>query len=101
MLVFLVILGAILVVNGFLLALLSRQFTSVVKFLPASQISGEQSRDYRPMARILDSRELLLLRRQPGFRPEMESRLRRQRAALFSYYLSSLEQDFKQTCDIL
>ena len=53
---------------------------------------------YRPMQRLLDTAELDFLRAQPGFNPQMESRLRIQRCRIFRGYLRNLEHDFKLIC---
>jgi len=59
------------------------------------ELSVEQ---YRPMLRLLDSKDLEFLRLQPGFTPSMESQLRRQRCQIFQGYLRSLSSDFRKVC---
>jgi len=39
-----------------------------------------------------------LLRAQPGFKPEMERAVRRQRSQMFRGYLRSLTADFQRVC---
>jgi hypothetical protein len=51
---------------------------------------------YRPMLRLLDERDFLMLRSQPGFTPDMTERVRLQRCKIFSQYLSSLNSDFQK-----
>ncbi|HEY1337419.1 MAG TPA: hypothetical protein VGF59_07900 [Bryobacteraceae bacterium] len=53
---------------------------------------------YRPMLRLLSSEDLRFLREQPGFRPQMEAKLRSQRCRLFRDYLGGLESDFQRVC---
>ena len=53
---------------------------------------------YLPMFRLLTREDELFLRRQPGFKPEMISKLRRQRCQIFRGYVSLLEQDFQRIC---
>ena len=56
---------------------------------------------YRPMLRLLSSEDLRFLREQPGFRPQMEAKLRSQRCQLFREYLGGLEADFRRVCTAL
>lgn len=49
---------------------------------------------YRPMQRLLLEEDLAFLKSQPGFRPEMENRLRQERLRVFKTYLRSLRRDF-------
>ena len=51
---------------------------------------------YRPMLRLLDEHDFLLLRSQPGFTPDMTKRVRLQRCQIFRQYLVSLNGDFQQ-----
>jgi hypothetical protein len=53
---------------------------------------------YRPMLRLLDGRDLEFLRAQPGFTPNVEKQLRRQRRQIFQGYLRSLSLDFRRIC---
>jgi hypothetical protein len=53
---------------------------------------------YRPMMRLLDSRDVDFLRAQPGFTPAMVRRLRSQRAQAFKGYLRCLSLDFSRMC---
>jgi hypothetical protein len=56
---------------------------------------------YRPMMRLLDGEDLKFLRSQPGFSPEMASKLRTQRCQTFRGYLRSLTKDFRRVCAAL
>lgn len=56
---------------------------------------------YRPMLRLLDEQDLLLLRTQPGFTPDMPVRIRLQRCHIFRQYLVSLNSDFQQVVMLL
>jgi hypothetical protein len=98
MIVFLIILAAILLGNGVMLVMLSRQISAP---LPGTQVAlpvEERVENYAPMLRMLNREELRFLRSQPGFTPQMEARLRQQRAAMFLMYLKSLEVDFREAC---
>ena len=53
---------------------------------------------YRPMMRLLDSRDIEYLLGQPGFTPRMAARLRAQRCQIFRGYLRSLSADFDRVC---
>ena len=50
------------------------------------------------MMKLLDGGDIEFLRSQPGFTPEMASKLRVQRANMFRGYLRSLESDFSRVC---
>jgi len=56
---------------------------------------------YRPMLRLLDERDFLLLRSQPGCTPEMAERVRLQRCQIFRGYLTSLDSDFQRAVALL
>lgn len=56
---------------------------------------------YRPMLRLLDEQDFLLLRTQPGFTPDMTQRIRLQRCQIFRQYLGSLNSDFQQVVQSL
>lgn len=49
---------------------------------------------YEPMLRLLDESDFRFLSEQPGFTPEMASRLRVQRYRIFRAYLRNLRDDF-------
>ena len=49
---------------------------------------------YRPMERLLSEDDFRFLRSLPGYRPEIENRLRRERRAAFRRYLDRLIRDF-------
>jgi hypothetical protein len=51
---------------------------------------------YRPMIRLLNSADIDFLRSQPGFTPQMEAALRKERRQVFSGYLRLLETDFRR-----
>ena len=51
---------------------------------------------YRPMMRLLDSRDIEFLRSQAGFTPKMEAKLRAQRCQIFRGYLRCLDMDFQR-----
>ena len=62
----------------------------------AEWISELSTDRYRPMMRLLDPDDLEFLRSQPGYTPEMESRLRAQRCQVFRGYLRCLNLDFRR-----
>ena len=66
--------------------------------LTADWIDDLSPERYHPMLRLLDGRDLKLLRAQPGFKPEMERAVRRQRSQMFRGYLRSLTADFQRVC---
>jgi hypothetical protein len=85
------------------LALALRNLACVESALPVtSEWINELSIDrYRPMARLLDSGDIEFLRSQPGFTPQMESRLRTQRCQIFRGYLRCLNLDFQRVTTAL
>jgi hypothetical protein len=50
---------------------------------------------YRPMERLLAEQDFEFLRLQPGYRPDVERRLRTERRAIFRHYLRNLGRDFR------
>jgi hypothetical protein len=56
---------------------------------------------YRPMLRMLDGDDIEFLRSQPGFTPNMATKLRTQRTQIFRGYLRSLETDFSRVCSAI
>jgi len=56
---------------------------------------------YRPMMRLLDSRDIEFLRSQAGYTRKMESKLRAQRCQIFRGYLRCLDMDFTRVCTAL
>jgi hypothetical protein len=79
------------------------KFSTARRRLPVTaEWIGELSVErYRPMLRLLDESDLEFLCDQPGFDPEMVERLRKQRCHIFGCYLTSLGDDFRQTCRAL
>lgn len=53
---------------------------------------------YRPMLRLLDTKDYDLFRGQPGFRKRRLVEMRRSRCRIFRSYLSMLQTDFQQVC---
>jgi hypothetical protein len=51
---------------------------------------------YTPMQRLLDRKDLAFLAAQPGYRPEISSRLIAERRKIFRSYLRMLVRDFNQ-----
>jgi hypothetical protein len=51
---------------------------------------------YEPMARLLGEEDFLFLASQPGYRPEIGAKWRRERRRIFRLYLAELAQDFQR-----
>ncbi len=49
---------------------------------------------YEPMARLLSEEDLVFLKAQPGFKPEIEKKFIRERRRIFRLYLQELAGDF-------
>jgi hypothetical protein len=49
---------------------------------------------YGPMARLMSDEDLLFLKAQPGFRPEIGKKFSRDRRRIFRAYLKELTRDF-------
>ena len=82
------------------LVILTRSFGSAGQSLPvtAEWIDELSVERYRPMLRLLDSRDLEFLRAQPGYSRQMEAKLRAQRCHIFRGYLRCLNMDFRRVC---
>jgi hypothetical protein len=50
--------------------------------------------DYRPMEHLLDPQDLVFLQAQPGYRPAMGVRWKRERHRIFRLYFTELKADF-------
>src|ERR1700681_2738023 len=50
---------------------------------------------YQPMGRLLGDEDLLFLKTQPGYRPEIGARWKRERLQIFRFYLNELKSDFR------
>jgi len=51
---------------------------------------------YRPMEQLLAEEDFLFLAAQPGYRPEIGAKLRRERRRIFRLYLRELTRDFQR-----
>ena len=82
------------------LSWVARRIASPQTSLPvtAGWIDALSVERYRPMMRLLDSEDLEFLRLQPGFTPQIATRLRIQRCRIFRGYLRCLSDDFAQVC---
>jgi hypothetical protein len=49
---------------------------------------------YEPMARLMSDADLVFLKAQPGFRPEIAKKFTRERRRIFRLYLQELARDF-------
>ena len=78
----------------------ARMLGSTDRSLPvtAEWIDDLSTDRYRPMRRLLDSRDIEFLRSQAGFTPKMEAKLRAQRCQIFRGYLRCLDMDFQRVC---
>jgi hypothetical protein len=72
--------------------LANRRQTARVSGQPAPKFHAP---DYAPMQRLLNEADFEFLRSQPGFQPGLETRLRRERRAIFNLYLRRLERDYR------
>jgi len=99
----LTILTIILVASLLGIAAMVRMWSAADRSLPvtAEWIDDLSPDRYRPMMRLLDSRDFEFLRSQNGFTPKMESRLRAQRCQIYRGYLRCLETDFQRVCTAL
>lgn len=81
---------------GLALPLLLRKVAVSGSSLPltAEWIDELSVERYRPMIRLLDREDLDFLRSQPGFTPQMATKLRIQRCQIFRGYLRCLNADF-------
>src|ERR1035441_9415893 len=97
--IFMIILIALILGIGALVRMLS----STDRSLPvtAEWIDDLSTDRYRPMMRLLDSRDIEFLRSQAGYTPEMESKMRAQRCQIYRGYLRCLETDFQRLCTAL
>ena len=50
---------------------------------------------YEPMGRLLGNEDLLFLKSQPGYRPDIGARWERERRQIFRFYLNELKSDFR------
>ena len=80
-----------------------RKLGSTNRSLPvtAEWINELSTDSYRPMTRLLDSRDIEFLRSQSGYTRKMETKLRAQRCQIFRGYLRCLDLDFKRVCTAL
>jgi hypothetical protein len=97
--IFMIILVALILAT----AALVRMLGSTDRSLPvtAEWIDDLSTDRYRPMMRLLDSRDIEFLRSQAGFTPKMESRMRAQRCQIYRGYLQCLNMDFQRVCTAL
>ena len=97
-----IIVISIVVLAALILATVAvlRKLDSPNRSLPvtAEWIDELSTGRYRPMMRLLDSRDIEFLRSQAGFTPKMEAKLRAQRCQIFRGYLRCLDMDFQRVC---
>jgi hypothetical protein len=51
---------------------------------------------YQPMGRLLGDEDLLFLKSQPGYRPQIGARWERERRRIFRLYFGELKRDFRR-----
>jgi hypothetical protein len=80
-----------------------RKLGSANRSLPvtAEWIDELSTDNYRPMMRLLDSRDIEFLRSQAGYTRKLEIKLRAQRCQIFRGYLRCLDLDFRRVCTAL
>jgi hypothetical protein len=61
---------------------------------PLEWLDQFSAASYQPMERLLDNHDYRFLASQPGYRPSIASRLRRQRIGIFHAYLGGMIRDF-------
>jgi hypothetical protein len=61
-------------------------------------VDEDLTHKYRPMVRLLNEEDFIFLRGEPGYRPDIEKRLRRGRARIYARYLQLLNKDFARLC---
>lgn len=85
------------------IAAVVRMLGSTDRSLPvtAEWIDDLSTGRYRPMMRLLDSRDIQFLRSHAGFTSKMESKMRAQRCQIFRGYLRCLNMEFQQVCTAL
>ena len=68
---------------------------------PSASLVSDEAADfcldrYQPMGRLMAEEDLVFLKSQPGYRPEMGRRWKQERRRLFRSYLSELKADFRK-----
>jgi hypothetical protein len=62
----------------------------------AEWLDGFSLESYAPMERLLEKSDIEFLASQPGYRPEIATRLMRERRKIFAAYLGHMIRDFNQ-----
>jgi hypothetical protein len=67
----------------------------------SARLDGDEAADfsldrYQPMGRLMAEEDLVFLKSQPGYRPEMGRRWKRERRRIFRLYLAELKTDFRR-----
>jgi hypothetical protein len=87
-------------VSGACLFLIAFMFRQVIFYWAISPDASDSEvftlESYEPMARLLSEEDFVFLAAQPGYRPEMGAKLRRDRMRIFRLYLRELAQDFRR-----
>jgi hypothetical protein len=76
-----------------MLHLLSYRSSGVEESVEVNEVEFSMDR-YEPMNRLMSEEDLLFLKAQPGFRPEMAKKFVRERRRIFRLYLQELASDF-------
>ena len=64
--------------------------------LDSDETDGFSLDRYQPMERLMAEEDLAFLKSQPGYRPEMGVRWKRERRRIFRMYLAELKADFRK-----
>src|SRR5579863_7095707 len=83
--------------GGVLLFLIAFMLRQGISYRPTPNMDSDESfslERYEPMSRLLSEEDFVFLAAQPGYRPEMGAKLRRERRRIFRLYLHELAQDF-------
>ena len=67
---------------------------------PLEWLDDFSAASYRPMERLLDSRDYAFLASQAGYKPSISRRLRRERREIFQAYLRTMASDFHRLLSI-
>src|SRR5262249_19677529 len=81
------------------LLLLIMMAARLLSYRAAQSESGDECafspERYEPMVRLLADDDFEFLEKQPGYRPEIGAKLRRERREIFRLYLKELARDFQ------
>jgi len=93
---FLILLLSVFVAAFTLLLVKLRRRYRMSKPRPLDWMDEFCAASYQPMLRLLDNHDYQFLTSQPGYRPYIARRLRRQRFGIFQAYLGAMIGDFQR-----